>query len=96
MEANPTRLFAVLDDLVDRWCERRALRPLAVLLPAYPPAPLHADQWGALFAAIRSLKGLAPEVLTAEEGAAVAEAHALARQVLKRTAAGRQIVDAAG
>ncbi len=96
MDADPTRLFAVLDGLVDGWCERRALRPLAVLLPVYPPAPLHTDQWSDLYAAIRNLKGLATGTLTPEEGAAVAEAHALVWQLLRRTAAGRQVLDSAG
>ena len=96
MGADPARLFAVLDGLVDRWCERRALPPLAVLLPAYQPAPLLTDQWAALYVAIRNLKGLAPDALTPEEGAAVAEAHALVWQLLKGTAAGRQVLDTAG
>ena len=96
MEASPTRLFAILDGLLDGWCERRALRPLAVLLPAYPPAPLHSDQWATLFAAIRDLKGVASDALTSEEGAAVAEAHALIWQLLKESPAGRQILKPAG
>jgi hypothetical protein len=29
-------LFKLLDQLIDRWCERRALRPLAVVLAGYP------------------------------------------------------------
>jgi hypothetical protein len=30
--------------LIDGWCERRALRALAIVLPAWPPFG-HTDQW---------------------------------------------------
>ena len=93
---NSAQLFRVLDELVDRWCERRALRPLQILLPAYPPAPLHTDQWATLYATVRRLKGLAAGELLDQEAAAVAEAHALLYQHLKQTDAGAGILAAAG
>jgi hypothetical protein len=37
-------LFKTLDALIDAWCERRALRPLRYLLPAYPAVIAHTDQ----------------------------------------------------
>ena len=37
-------LFKTLDALINGWCERRALRPLAYLLPAYPGVFAHTDQ----------------------------------------------------
>ena len=91
-----SRLFTLLDQLIDAWCERRALGPLSVLLPAYPPAPLHTDQWAALFAAIRNLKGVPPGTLSEQEGACIAEAHALVYHLLKGSAAGTQILASAG
>ena len=93
---DPARLFEILDQLIDRWCERRALQPLRVLLGAYPPAPLHTDQWATLYAAVRQLKGLAPATLLGDEGAAVAEAHALIYQLLRASPAGTGILEAAG
>ncbi|MGH7970754.1 MAG: hypothetical protein ACREIC_18675 [Limisphaerales bacterium] len=33
-----------LDTLIDRWCERRAIRPLQLLLRAYPGPLVHTDQ----------------------------------------------------
>ena len=95
MSPDPTRLFALLDGLIDRWCERRALGPLAALLAVYPPAPVHTDQWATLYAAVQALRrSLAP--LPAEESAAVTEAHAALYQLLKQTAAGRGIIETAG
>jgi len=95
VSTDPTRLFALLDGLIDRWCERRALGPLRALLAVYPPPPAHTDQWAALYAAVHALRrSLAP--LPAEEGAAVAEAHAVLYHHLKQTAAGRGIIEPAG
>ncbi len=60
-------LFALLDGLVDGWCERRALRPLAILLRAYPMASPLSDSWHELRAALRSLRCLrAPDVSDSE------------------------------
>ena len=94
--ADSARLFELLDHLIDRWCERHALGPLRVLLPAYPPAPLHSDDWATLYAAVRHVRGLAPGELRPEESAAVAEAHALIYQQLKANPAGASIIQAAG
>ena len=94
-EVASARLFGLLDHLIDRWCERRALRPLGLILPAYPPAPIHTDQWATLYAAIRGLKGLGADQLLADESAAVAELHAAVYQLMKQTAAGRSILDEA-
>ena len=90
------RLFQILDDLIDRWCERRALEPLRVVLEAYPPAPFVSDGWATLYASIRNLKGLRPGTLQAEEAAAMAEAHALIYQVLRSSDAGIGILEEAG
>ena len=94
--SDTARLFGLLDDLIDRWCERRALRPLAVVLAAYPPAPTRTDEWAALYATVRRLKGLDPNDVTDVERAAVAEAHAVIYQLLEATPAGASIIDGAG
>jgi hypothetical protein len=60
-------LFAVLDRLVDGWCERRALRPLSILLRAYPLVSSLSDSWHELRGALRSLRGLRePDVSDSE------------------------------
>jgi hypothetical protein len=94
--ADAARLFAILDQLIDCWCERRALDPLRVVLPGYPLVGALTDDWATLYAAIRQLKGLAPGVLRPEESTAVAEAHALIYQLLKTSPTGVGILESAG
>ena len=48
-------LFTVIDGLIDRWCERRALRPLRILLPAYQLNGL-TDGWVELYDALRDVR----------------------------------------
>jgi hypothetical protein len=47
-----------LDALIDGWCERRALRPLQLLLRVYPGTLAHADQKFELLDAMKDVKGL--------------------------------------
>jgi hypothetical protein len=56
-----------LDWLIDRWCERRALRPLSLLLPVYPGPLAHTDQFGDLLEGLKDVKGLCRKELTEEE-----------------------------
>jgi hypothetical protein len=58
-------LFKTLDGLINGWCERRALRPLAYLLPAY--SGVHTDQQFQLLEALKNLNRLCPDHLTLEE-----------------------------
>jgi len=60
-------LFKTLDSLIDGWCERRALRPLAYLLSAYPGVFVHADQQFQLLEALKNLNRLSLDHLTLEE-----------------------------
>lgn len=76
-------LPATLDTLIDRWCERRALRPLQLVLRAYPGPLLRADQMLELLGALRDLKGLAGGELTDEERRMVIEAHHAVEEALK-------------
>ena len=64
MELN---LFKTLDGLINGWCERRALRPLAYLLPASPGVLAHTDQQFQLLEALKNLKRLCRDHLTLEE-----------------------------
>jgi len=72
MELN---LFKTLDGLISGWCERRALRPLAYLLPAYPEVLAHTDQQFQLLEALKNLKRLCLDQLTSEELRLVTQAH---------------------
>jgi len=64
-----------LDTLIDRWCERRALRPLQLLLRAYPGPLTHADQMLELLEALRDVKGLCRTELLEDELRMVIEVH---------------------
>lgn len=68
-------LFKTLNGLIDAWCERRALRPLHYLLRAYPAVIAHTDQKFELLDALRDVKGLCRDDLTAEERRLVTQAH---------------------
>jgi hypothetical protein len=78
-----SRLVQILEELTDRWCERRALRPLALLLPAWPSPLAHTDQWHELWRALRNVNGLPPEALTAEEQELHGEAQRLVNRALR-------------
>jgi hypothetical protein len=64
-------LFALLDGLVDGWCERRALRPLRILLPAYPMVSTLTDSWHELRGALRGLRALRDPDVTDSEAASI-------------------------
>jgi hypothetical protein len=60
-------IFNTLDGLINGWCERRALRPLAYLLPAYPGVFVHTHQQFQLLEALKNLNRLCLDHLTLEE-----------------------------
>ena len=60
-------LTQTLDTLIDRWCERRAIKPLQVLLRAYPGPLAHTDQKFEVLEAMRDVKGLCRRDLTDDE-----------------------------
>jgi hypothetical protein len=68
-------LFKTLDGLINSWCERRALRPLGYLLPAYPGVLAHTDEQFQLLEALKNLKRLCRDYLTSEELLLVTQAH---------------------
>jgi hypothetical protein len=72
MELN---FLKTLDGLINGWCERRALRPLAYLLAAYPGVLAHSDQQFQLLEALKNLKALCRDDLTQEELQLVTRAH---------------------
>ena len=60
-------VFRALDTLIDHWCERRAIRPLQILLREYPGVFVHTDQKFALLGALRDIRQLCRKDLTAQE-----------------------------
>ena len=53
--------------LIDQWCARRALRPLRILLPSWPPPNGFTDEWQSVWAAMRHVRAMCREEL-AEAG----------------------------
>jgi hypothetical protein len=68
-------LLKGLGRLINGWCQRRALRPLAYLLPAYPAVLAHANQEFQLLEALKNLKRFCIDDLTPEELRLVTQAH---------------------
>lgn len=83
MESNAD-LFAVLNRLVDRWCERKALAPLSIVLRAYPMVSPLSDSWFELRTALRSLRRLREPAVTEAEANDVEEALRFVGKALAR------------
>lgn len=77
-----------LDMLIDRWCERRAIRPLQCLLRAYPAPLAHTDQKHQLVEALQAVKGFCRGDLTADELHLIIELLNTYASLLKRQAGG--------
>jgi hypothetical protein len=60
-------LYQKIDWLIGQWCERKELRPLRILLPAYTTPLVHTDQFYILLEALRDIKGLCGSELSSEE-----------------------------
>lgn len=60
-------IFRALDTLIDRWCERRAIRPLQCLLRVYPTVFTSAEQRFALLDALKDIRQFHRKDLTAED-----------------------------
>ena len=73
-----------LDILIDRWCERRALRPLQLLLRAYPGSQANTGDVSKLLDALKDVKGLCREELPTDEVQMLIEVHNALEDSLKR------------
>jgi hypothetical protein len=80
---NEAPVFAILDDLIDRWCARRDLVPLATLLPSVTSFAGLTDSWMELFHALRSVRARAHGTLPDDEITLLGEAIARTYQSLK-------------
>jgi hypothetical protein len=78
-----SNVFTILDGLVDQWCERRALCPLRIILQGYPLPNNLTDGWHMLYEAIRSVRALCREDLTAQEQRQLGEAIVMVQSVLE-------------
>lgn len=75
-------LFAIVDSLIDRWCERRLLGPLAHILQAYPSVSGLTDEWQGLYQALRLIRSHYDSQLPRDEADQLGEAIVLVGQRL--------------
>jgi hypothetical protein len=52
----PENFDAELGKLINSWCERRELRLLSTILPAYPRVSGLTDEWANLAAALKTIR----------------------------------------
>ena len=58
--------FAELRSLIDGWCDRRCLRPLGIVLPAYNSFNGMTNAWNDLLTALRTLALVQDAMLASE------------------------------
>jgi hypothetical protein len=56
MAVGETSIDEEIKELVDRWCDRRDLRSLRIILDGWPRVSGLTDEWGRLMEALRSLR----------------------------------------
>jgi hypothetical protein len=56
-----------IDQLIDNWCDRRALKPLRFILGRYPIYNGLTDEWATLLDALKDIKGLCRDDLAGDE-----------------------------
>jgi hypothetical protein len=59
--------FDALRQQLERWCDQRRFRELALLLPAYTTFFGLTDSWAALYEALKDTRALGSEKLSAAE-----------------------------
>jgi hypothetical protein len=59
--------FSTLRDLIDGWCERRSLRPLARVLDPYLSFNGMTDGWGDLTVALKTIRALDSDLISTKE-----------------------------
>ena len=76
--------FASMKSLIDGWCDRRALAPLARLLPAYLAFNGLTDSWGDLLDALERVRAYCREELPEKELAVVGDLIRAAEKTIYR------------
>ena len=76
--------LALLRRLIDAWCDRRCLKALSRILPAYLSFNGFTDGWGALREALRNVRAFARDELTDQEVEGVANLIAAADRIIDR------------
>ena len=85
MADDPTP-FAIIEKLIDRWCDRRALKPLRHLLPVYPLNSVLSDGWFQLYRGLKDVKVFCKDELLPDESEMLRTAMNLIADALDRSA----------
>jgi hypothetical protein len=83
-EMDSETFFETLASLIDAWCDRRALNPLRLILPAYPMASGLTDSWEILLQALYDIRAFCRESLPEAEMQQVEACIIAAEQALAR------------
>jgi hypothetical protein len=67
MRIDLTNADAVMGELVDNWCDRRALGPLRQILSCYPRVNGLSDEWEALAICFKAIRVRLPAELAGDE-----------------------------
>jgi hypothetical protein len=79
----PDELLSKLDALVDRWCERRALKPLSIILAAWPfGGGGLTDDWARLLDALKNVRAFGS--LSPDDAAQIDEAIRVVEKLVYR------------
>ena len=84
MSKDLSNVHILLRQLIDSWCERRALNPLRVILPCYPLTSGLTDEWGLLSKSLKTIRVQFPNDLAAAELDQVIELQHLAESAIYR------------
>jgi hypothetical protein len=82
---NNAEFFAALRTLIEAWCDRRCLKALSHVLPAYLAFNGLTDGWNRLYDALRNVRAFAQDELTAAELETVSLLIGVAGRVVYRT-----------
>jgi len=76
--------FEPLKKLIDGWCDRKALGPLARVLPPFVAFNGMTDGWGELLSALKGVRAFNPDDLLPAETATLADLIRVAEKVIYR------------
>ena len=84
MRIDLTNADAVIGQLIDNWCARRALGPLRQILSCYPRVSGLTDEWAALATCFKTIRVQLPTDLADQELEQVVALQHLAESIVYR------------
>jgi hypothetical protein len=84
MQVDRTNADTLMAQLIDSWCERRALGPLREILKCYPRVSGLTDEWGDLASCFKTIRVRLPGDLVGQELEQVIALQHLAESIIYR------------